>query len=274
VSPSASAANLADIPALRHHLIAILPQRRKGVPVALNLPDASGRIGLFPVENFPKRAHEFQAWLRWRLQKEWGDIPKDARLAHRIGHAKDSWTGKVQPYVLAMMLEEQIIGQYEALCQDCDLLPIHIGLSSILLLNVAQPLIAHETPPGDEAFLLAILHNSFAFFALRSDCPVFLRIKPWCYRLSSTNPQHALFEEVLATLQAYLTGRPGKGGRTLFVLDDRRSFSAGTRWHIDTEDAEGIQVHAIDLEPALMRRVAGRTPNLSLSNALAIATLI
>ena len=86
ITPSASALNIADVPALANEVRALLASTRRKTsiqPIALVLPDLSARVALFHFEAWPVKRAEQAALLRFRFDKELNYAAGSLRLIYR-----------------------------------------------------------------------------------------------------------------------------------------------------------------------------------------------
>jgi len=167
--------NILDVPALAGHVRGLLGNR-KGHCVALSLPDECARIALFDFENLPQKPAQVDSLLRWRFQKDLSVAVGNARMPYRVFHPRPA---AGQPptkvvKVLAAAVREEIVSQYEQMCEDAGVIPAAIGLSSLALLDSCR---AAMRTSSDNALFLHLTDSGFAFVAFQQGCPTFFRIK-------------------------------------------------------------------------------------------------
>jgi hypothetical protein len=207
--------NILDVPALADHVRGLVGNGN-GHCVALSLPDECARMALFDFETLPQNPAQVDALLRWRFQKDLSVVVGDARMPYRVFHPKpaagQSANGTVR--VLAAAVREEIVFQYEQMCEVAGVIPAAIGLSSLALLDSCR---AAMTASSDHALFLHLTDSGFVFVAFQQGCPTFFRIKalhqdppPTAGGLDPTANQDApgfsaeeLVQEVLATLCFY-----------------------------------------------------------------------
>lgn len=215
VRPSATEPNVSDVAALARELSALIESRRKmarPVSVALSLPDLCGRMALFEFEKLPAKPAELEALVRWRFQKDLNLSAADARLAYPVFRPAPPRNAAGEPFLaLAVAMKQTIIQQYEQACETAGLIPMSVGLTSLQLFDLFRPVMEAAIGEAQECFFLHLSEGSFAFIAIRSGVPVFLRIKP--LRNGETNGNGmaqaassrsaSVTEELLATMQFY-----------------------------------------------------------------------
>ncbi len=246
VQPSVAARSIADVPALGQELSRLLGERggtARGLPVALSVPDLCAKVVLFEFESWPHKPAEREALLRWRLNKECLLPPTETTLVHRAyrvpgtspgtaDHPRKSAGQPVQ--VLCLVLRKDTLTQMEEACALSGLLPVSIGLHSLLVFDLCRGVLAKATQsagtsrPGNTQtmYFLSLAEENFTLLALREGAPAFCRIKPLRRKAS-------LSQEVLATIQffndrdAQLRPQGEDQLRPLFIIGDPESGCRG-----------------------------------------------
>ncbi len=202
LTPSPVDPNITDVEAFSAHLRAVIgaPAGRPPAPrnAVLVLPDLCVRAHLLDVDAMPAKARERDAFIRWRLQKDSGLPAAGVRIAWRpAGHGR----------VLAAVMAEAVLRQYETVCEGLGIIPVRIAVTSFLM----QPP-SGRRPDGSEATAwLGLLDRGFTFLIREGDRPVFLRIK-------AQSPDVAA--DVHASLASYEESRAGAPLRHLHVLGE------------------------------------------------------
>ncbi len=239
VQPSVAGRSIADVPALGKEMSRLLGERggsAKGLPVALSLPDLCAKVVLFEFESWPHKAAEREALLRWRLNKECFLPPTETTLAYRAYRIPGTSPGTTdQPHqhprqpvqVLSLVLRKDTLAQIEEACALAGLLPVSIGLHSLLVFDLCRGVLARArqhagtSGPGSAqtVYFLSLAEENFTLLALRQGAPAFCRIKPLRRKAS-------LSQEVLATIQ-FFTDRDAQlypqgedQLRPLFIIGD------------------------------------------------------
>jgi type IV pilus assembly protein PilM len=114
-----------------HALVPANGQRKRRA--ALILPDYSGRIAVLDFDAFPSQPQEQQALLRFRMKKS---VPFDIDSAV-VGYSVQArQAGKVE--VLAVVIAQSIVAQYEAPFRAAGFHPGFITTSSLAALNLVD----------------------------------------------------------------------------------------------------------------------------------------
>lgn len=203
MQPLSHTPNLTDVAALSRAIrqvttsIGLGPRRHL---VALTLPDPCGRVALFEFDQWPTARTEQEAVLRSRFHKDLTVGPTPARLAYQIFARQGEYTedrtrtGGVR--VLAMVVSEAIMAQYEEACLDAGLIPVRVGVLGLALCAFFQPTM-HKTGAPAYCFVHATADQLMVIGFLHG-VPVFLR----CKALTGLDPT-LLVHEVAATVAFY-----------------------------------------------------------------------
>ena len=220
--PSATEPNIANLTILTSNLKGLLKDHA-GSCVAVSLPDQCARLALFDFETLPHNQTEVEALLRFRFQKDLGIPLGDARISYRVFRPKEL---NRTVRVLVAAVRQEIVGQYEQLCEQAGVVPIAVGLSSFLLFDACT---AAMTTSARDALFLHVGEQSLAFLAFQQGCPIFLRVKSLPNHVLRVPDQPAdnggvqngtagqeapIIQEILATLHYYADrylGQPDEG---------------------------------------------------------------
>ncbi len=189
--PSPTAVNLTDA----NQVIAQLRQLTDGLrdrSVAVSLPDQCVSVGLFNLESFPQDEVERLGLLRWRFEHQEKSVSGDTVLRYRMFHSPQDDDKRVTQ-VLAVMIKQPVLREYEAALHAAGLLPVSVGVATLQLFELCRSLMtsSHEV-------VFAHHHDeTMTVIALRQGMPVFLRTIPLRRR------QVDLRRELLGTLQFY-----------------------------------------------------------------------
>jgi hypothetical protein len=104
-------------------------------PIVLLLPDASVRTVVLHLETLPPRAEEREALIRWRFGQEQLFPLTNATIVSQVLPTRDA-NGLPAQTVLAVAIQESVLGQYESLCEEAGLVPREIGLTSLHLFEL------------------------------------------------------------------------------------------------------------------------------------------
>jgi len=224
LNPSATEPNIANLTIMTSHLRGLLKDHM-GSCVAVSLPDQCARLALFDFETLPHKATEVEALLRFRFQKDLGIPLGDARITYRVFRPKSDANRTVR--VLVAAVRQEIVGQYEQLCEQVGVVPVAVGLSSFLLFDACT---AAMTTSARDALFLHVGEQSLAFLAFQQGCPIFLRVKSLPHHVlqmpdgqvgdggaenTGSAKEAPIIQEILATLHYYADrylGQPDEGG--------------------------------------------------------------
>ncbi len=285
VRPSATEPNVSDVSALARELGALFEHQRnmaRPVSVALSLPDLCARVALFEFEKLPAKPAELESLVRWRVQQEMNMPAGDVRLAYRVFRApqprllpsgekvgmREENNGEGAIRVLAVAVRRAVIEPYEQACEAAGCIPVSVGMTSLRLFDLFRPAMRAAHGDARECFFLHIGESSFAFFAMRSGTPVFLRVKPLRNGLSNGNgaaqptttpPPTVVVDELLATVQFYRDryGSPPREAAAsmcpLFVINEQGDVPT-------LPESLGVAVTPIGWENVPMPRPSASTP--------------
>ena len=207
--PSPGEPNVTDEAALLERLrplVAPSPRRWSLRPIVLILPDLCVRSRLLELERLPGRKSELDALVRWRLDKEAFFPMAGTRVVSQIVGPKS---------VLAIVIREAVLEQYEAVCRATGLLAVDIDIAGFRLCNLSMSLV----PPKQTVAWLSLLDGAFSLIILRDQCPAFIRTK-----LQARGTTDAILQDLQHSL-AYFNERLGSGEirRLILVADNAHS---------------------------------------------------
>jgi Tfp pilus assembly PilM family ATPase len=108
-----------------------------GVPraVTLILPDLAVRLAVLHLQELPVRYEEREALIRWRLGQEQLLSLAGAKVCFQVLPGIERVTGSANT-VLAVVVQEAVLDQYESVCDAVGLLPQQVEVSSLSLFNL------------------------------------------------------------------------------------------------------------------------------------------
>jgi Tfp pilus assembly PilM family ATPase len=165
--PSPGEPNITDEAALLERLRPLVASRARPWslrPIVLILPDLCVRSRLLDVERIPARKAERDALIHWRLDKEAFFPMAGARVVSQMVGPKR---------VLAIVIREAVLEQYETVCRAAGLLAVDIDITGFRLCNLSMPLV----PPQQTVAWLSLLDGAFSLVIFRDQSPVFIRTK-------------------------------------------------------------------------------------------------
>ncbi|MBA3753753.1 MAG: hypothetical protein H0X01_06385 [Nitrospira sp.] len=108
-----------------------------GVPRAATviLPDLAVRLAVLRLQDLPWSSEEREALVRWRLGQEQLLSLSGAKVfSHVLSDPTGSGDGPCT--VLAVVVQESVLAQYEAVCEAAGLIPQEVDVSSLRLFNL------------------------------------------------------------------------------------------------------------------------------------------
>jgi hypothetical protein len=238
IRPSPLEPNVVNRPVLEERLRALTGAPRRFRPagrvlseeipmaVSLLLPDLAVRAVLLPFEQFPARKGEQEALIRWRLGQEQRLPLAGAKLCWQVfPPAVAEAAGQI---VLVVAVQEDVLTQYESVCESVGLVPRHVAPVSLDLVNLWLAVAGGPKQLKRDLAWLTVLDGGFTCFIIHQGRPVFVRTKI----LPGQTGQSAdtggagmvetVTEETAASLQACLEHHPGVDvAQVLLATDDR-----------------------------------------------------
>lgn len=249
LTPSPVEPNIKDVGALKTLLRALIglpaSPSRSPRPISLVLPDLCVRTLLLTVETPPSRPRELDALIRWRLGKEAAFPVAGARIVSQVAGRST---------VLAAMAGESVLRQYETVCDELGLAPVHMEPAGFALARLARALSPGDEPTG----CLSLLDDGFTLMILHAGRPVFVRTKIHA-------PQ--VLADLAASLALYEESYPDAALRRLHVIGEGEG--EGMEPDLATTLSRELDLEVVGMGGADLRRV-WRAP---LSNSLPSAAV-
>ncbi len=189
------------------------------VPIVLLLPDVCVRTAVFELERVPRKREERDALVRWRFGQDHLFPLAGARIGYQVLPPIGDKEAAKRTTVMAMALHEEVLTQYEALCDACNLVPVEVTTPTVQLCNLW--LEKHVLPgrPGaaSDALWVSLMDRTFTVLAFHRG------------RLSFTR------SKLLAGVQSVDSGKPLNGDQLDWVA---REVDASVRiWQEATPEA-------------------------------------
>jgi hypothetical protein len=165
--PSSGELNITDETLLLERIRTLVARRSRRLslrPIVLILSDLCVRSRLLELEDVPEPKSERDALIRWRLDKEAFFPMAGTRVVSQMVGPKT---------VLAVVIGEKVLEQYEAVCRAAGLVAVDIDIAGFRLCNLSMPLV----PAQQSAAWLSLLDGGFSLIILRDQRPVFMRTK-------------------------------------------------------------------------------------------------
>jgi len=170
VTESYSSANIHDFDALTN----VLRQYLADAPaqadrVALSLPDGVFRVQTLEFEKLPTKPKDRERLIRWRLEKAAAfDISATVLRYQVLRQRERGFT------VLACLVKQSVLDQYESLLTRLEFEPWIVGLSSFHILNFFSPVIKKKSTVSALAY---VTDDSFTTIVTESGGVRFYRYK-------------------------------------------------------------------------------------------------
>ncbi|HVG01291.1 MAG TPA: hypothetical protein VM842_00290 [Nitrospira sp.] len=149
-----------------------------GVPRAATiiLPDLAVRLAVLRLQDLPWSSEEREALVRWRLGQEQLLSLNGAKVFSQVlSDSSDAADGPCT--VLAVVIQEAVLAQYEAVCEAAGLIPQEVDVSSLRLFNLwAQELLNTGRLTADFLWVNAT-DGGVTAFIFHQGTLVFLRSK-------------------------------------------------------------------------------------------------
>lgn len=250
LTPTTATPNISDPAALTKELQALF-QNVRDRAVAVDLPIACGMLALFHFEMFPIVRAEQEALLRWRLRQEEHLTIPDLKILWQVFPAAEQ--GLTAVSVLLVAIRQSILDQYHRVCEEADLLPVSMGLSTIHLLSLVRSAFCNK---HEDLFVAHRTAESLVVLAVRQGRPVGLRVKP--VRRAGMD----LKAELIQTLQYFANeGAPARQAATrttpLYIVEEEDPAPALSErqdqteiWTLSEDPSWAVPVHRARWVPA------------------------
>lgn len=108
-----------------------------GVPRAATiiLPDLAVRLAVLQLQELPWSSEEREALVRWRLSQEQLLSLTGAKVFSQV-LSEPGGSGEGPCTVLAVVVQEVVLAQYEAVCEAAGLIPQEVDISSLRMFNL------------------------------------------------------------------------------------------------------------------------------------------
>jgi hypothetical protein len=221
-------------------------------PIVLLLPDLSVRATVLQLEQFPAQAVEQEALIRWRIGQEQLLPLAGAKIVWQ-GFPSHGARGEPSQVVLAVVIQEDILNQYESLCESVGLFPQEIGVTSYRLFNLWLKASGGRKRLGRDLLWVSVSDGGLTCFVMQEGRLAFVRTK----LLSAEGLQDEeglgrdlaenIVEECAASLRACREHHPGLNVTEIIFAGDsplptieqalNREFGLSTE-RLDWDDVE------------------------------------
>jgi hypothetical protein len=145
-------------------------------PITLLLPDLSVRTTMLHLDQFPKKAEEQEALIRWRLGQEQLVPLTGAKVIWQVFPAGRADVERSQT-VLVVAIQEAILHQYESLCESVGLLPQEVGVTSFRLFDLWLKAVGGRRRLDRDIMWVSVLDGGLTCFILHAGRLAFVRTK-------------------------------------------------------------------------------------------------
>ncbi len=213
-------ANIADAPALeallrslvepeRHHRVAGRTWIRQiPLPITLILPDLCVRAVVFQFDQLPTRTEERDALIRWRIGQEQLVPLADAKVVSQVwSHGRPA---KGPHTVLAVVIQNVVLAQYESACESVGLIPVDVDIASFRLFNLWAATAGWTGTSVGDLMWLNVADGGLTLFLFHEGRLVFVRTKLLGASVPSEGGLHSspdnrnrrVIDECLVSIQA------------------------------------------------------------------------
>lgn len=143
--------------------------------ITLVIPDLAVRAMVVVLDHLPPRREEQEALIRWRLGQDQRVSMTGAKLFWQIFPPHDG--GQASSIVFVIAAQDQVLAQYESICESVGLIPQRVGVSSLYLFNLwLRSVGGQKRVPGDLLWV-TISDGGLTCFVVHGGRPVFARTK-------------------------------------------------------------------------------------------------
>lgn len=232
-------ANITDVPAVEARLRGLIGPERQlrlagrtlvrqiPLPITLVLPDLSARVVVFQLDQLPARTEEREALIRWRVGQEQLVPLAEAKVVWQVlSHGRPA---KGPHTILAVVVQEAVLAQYEAVCESAGLIPLEVDIVSFRLFNLWASATGWSGASSGDLMWLNLADGGMTLFLFHDGRLAFLRSKlhgaPGSSEgASNTEPEEQnrkVIDECLASIQACRERHPRLALKRLaFAADD------------------------------------------------------
>ncbi len=200
------------------------------VPIVLLLPDVCVRTAVFELERLPWKREERDALVRWRFGQDHLFPLTGARIGYQVLPPIAGKELSKRTTVMAMALHEEVLRQYEALCDACNLVPVEVTTPTVQLCNLW---LEKSVPPGrrsvvPDALWVSLMDRTFTVLAFHRGRLSFTRSKLLAGAQSSGAARSLngdqldwVVREVDASVRVWQESTPEAAiGKVLLAVDD------------------------------------------------------
>ncbi len=181
---STTVPHMTDLDAFANELRALTEGLNERI-VALSLPNRAMHMGVFTFDRFPRDLEEREGLIKWRFREDLNLTIGDARVMMQI------FPSGTSTQVLAMVVRQTILDQYEEACGRAGLIPASMGFSHVQLIGLYRRLMKGNR----RLCVMQWADDEFVLLLFDQGKPVFLRTK------SMISGRQDLRHELIGTIQ-------------------------------------------------------------------------
>ena len=206
IRPSPVEPNILDEAALVTQLYMLVGDRRKQSigrrPIVLVLPDLCVRTTLLILDAIPPRRGELETLIRWRLEREASFPMADTRLTWQVLDPRT---------ILTVVIREEVVKQYEAVCEAVGLFAVEVDIATFRLCNLFSSFV----PSTESVAWLSLLDDGFTLIIFQGGRPSLVRTKVRTY-----GDPEGLLQDVANSLSVHGEGRSHQSPRRLILVSE------------------------------------------------------
>ncbi len=251
IVPSLTAANIVDRAAVIGALGRVL-DRIGGRPrrVGLVIPDPAVKVSLVRFEHLPPKRQDLDQLVHWQVRKTAPFPIDEAQLSYTPGASASDG----HEFVVSLARKD-IVAEYEAICLE---IGAHPGVVDLSTFNIANAVLAGDTPPSGDWLLVHVADDYASIAILRGGLLMFFR-----NRVANTE---GTFADLVHQTAMYYEDRLSGGGFERVIL----AGGALTRRGHELEEVRRSLADRLTspIEPVDPRGAAALTDRISASPAL------
>jgi type IV pilus assembly protein PilM len=205
----------------------------KTTRVSLSLPDAAGRVVILDLETRFRSRHEGADIIRWKLKKSFPFDVQEAHLDFQVLQEKD--TGEIS--VLAALVSQQVVHQYEDLLVEAGLQPNNIDFTTFNMYR----LFAERFDLSDDYVFLAFHSGVVSVLIFTAGVISFYRAKEMPGGPFDAN---RLFREISSSLLVYQEKESARPLKEVYYVVAREQRDA---FHSVVSEATGLEPVWLDV---------------------------
>ncbi|MET0516286.1 MAG: hypothetical protein ABW047_13290 [Nitrospiraceae bacterium] len=200
-----------------------------GMPraVTLILPDLAVRLAVLHLQELPPTYQEREAVIRWRLGQEQLLSLTGAKVFFQVV-STSVLSGERRNTILTVVVQESVLEQYEAICEEAGLLPQQVEVASLALFNMWVRTAGGLNRIKSDFLWVNIADGGFTAFIFHQRELVFIRTKPQGIGVhdeeNAEGPQspwvEKVIEECAASLYACQQHHPGLAVKNMILIGD------------------------------------------------------